>query len=98
MLTNTLRTVLPSRSTFSTKKTRSALLDSMKRPGATRLTSSRWAKRCRLSVIWPLAQGVTTVDSTATSRTPGRAKRSTGRSQAVRLWPLANQTTISESR
>ena len=98
MLTKTLRTWLLSKSTDSTKNTRSAPPDSMKRPGATRLTSSRLVKRSRRSSTWLMAHGVTNIDSSATAITIGQAKRITGPSQDSRLWPEANHTTISESR
>src|SRR4029453_4384153 len=99
MLTKTLPTWRPPMSTDSTKNTRSAFSpDSMNRPGATRLTSSRrenWSRR--LSICEP-AQGVTNADSNATATTMGQANCNTGRSHESSLWPDANHTTISESR
>ena len=100
-LTNTFLTSPPSKSTDSTKNTRSAAPpDSMKRPGATRLqgTSSRCAKRVRASAISPCDHGETKKASKPIAITIGHAKRSTGPTHASRLCPVANHTTISESR
>ena len=70
----------------------------MKRPGATRLTSSRCAKRVRASSICACDHGVTKNASRPIAITIGHAKRSTGPTHASRLCPAANHTTISESR
>jgi hypothetical protein len=97
-VTKTLRTTPLTSSTESTKKTRLADADSRNCPAATCATSSRCSNRRWYSSVWRIDQGATKKDSRATSTAKGAAKPSTGRTQAVGDWPLANQITISESR
>ena len=82
----------------STKNTRSALDDSRKLPGDTWETSSREASFSRSSALFCSAQGDRNSDSSATTKTIGNAKRSTGEIHAVSGRPAENHTIISESR
>ena len=60
--------------------------------------SSRCAKRCWYSLACRSAHGDTMNAISAAASAIGAANPSTGRTQASRLCPLANQMTISESR
>ena len=97
-VTKTLRTSLPVSLSSSTKNTRLAATDSRNWPADTCEMSSRCANRCWYSLACWLAHGDTTKATSATSAAIGAAKPSTGPIHASRLWPLANQITISESR
>jgi len=99
-LTKMLRTWVESSATASTNTTRWEELASLKAPGETWAVSSRFwpVSFCRYSALIFRAQGEISRDSRAMLTTTGRVKVSTGRTQAVRDWPEANHTTISESR
>ena len=97
-LTNTLATTSCWPATSSTKYTRSDWRDSRNTPGEIAETSSRPSSRRRSSSLIETAHGVSVSDSTAIMSTRGAAKDSTGRTHSVRLTPLENHTTISESR